>query len=318
MQLYQNQSTWRELNQTMPAEFRLDDNHLPTEEWYDWQGHRVHLDCYRNDKAKAKVILFHGVGTNGRQMQMVIGHFLAKQGFETIAIDMPTYGMTEVNPNKTVIYDDWIALGNAYLSVEQAKDNRPIFLYGLSAGGMVAYDVASLNGKSGGKVSGIIGMTFLDQNIPLVRNETTRNALIAHIGTPLMPISVKLGLGKFKMKMSLASKMWALCNDKTAQKIFMRDKTSAGNSVSLAFLNSYMYAKRPVNPQDFDVCPILLTQPEKDYWTPLAHSEPFLNQIKKQAVKTVILPNGGHYPVEHEALSVLHKEALAFIDGILG
>ncbi len=313
MQLYQQQRTWQQLQNTMPKEFHIPNTHLPSEEWFAWQGHHIHLDCYRNPNAKAKVILFHGVGTNGRQMQMVLGYFLATQGFETIAIDMPTYGMTVVNPNKTVIYDDWIDFGNHYVQHEQQKDNRPIFLYGLSAGGMVAYDVASKNGC----VHGIIGMTFLDQAIPLVRNETCRNVLISHIGTPLMPVAVKLGLGKFKMKMSWASKMWALCNDPKAQAIFMTDKTSAGNSASMAFLNSYMHAKRPVSPKDFAVCPILLTQPEQDLWTPLALSEPFLNQIQKVSVKTVMLPKGGHYPVEKEALSVLHQSALDFIQGIL-
>ena len=64
-------------------------------------------------------------------MQMVLGHFLATQGYETIVIDMPTYGMTQVNPNKTVTYDDWIQLGSDYIELEKRKDDRPIFLYGL-------------------------------------------------------------------------------------------------------------------------------------------------------------------------------------------
>lgn len=57
---------------------------------------RVHLDCFRNEKAPVKVILLHGVGTNGRQMSMILGGPLSKDGFETIAIDMPTYGVTKV------------------------------------------------------------------------------------------------------------------------------------------------------------------------------------------------------------------------------
>lgn len=59
----------------MPKEFHIPNTHLPSEEWFNWQGHRIHLDCYRNPNAKSKVILFHGVGTNGRQMQMVLGYF---------------------------------------------------------------------------------------------------------------------------------------------------------------------------------------------------------------------------------------------------
>lgn len=306
---YLQQTAWRQIQQAMPEQYRIPDNFLPQEEWLDWQGHRVHLDAYRNLQAPAKVILFHGVGTNGRQMQMVLGHFLATQGYETIAIDMPTYGMTQVNPDKTVTYDDWIQLGSDYIDIEKQKDDRPIFLYGLSAGGMETYDVAAKNGK----VAGIIGMTFLDQRNPLVRKTTVRNWIINRIGTPLMPLVIKLGLGKVKMPMSLVSKMSALSNSKAAMQVFMQDKTSAANWVSIAFLHSYMYHQLICEPEDFNRCPILLTQPEEDQWTPLSLSQPFLDRIKNVPVQTIVLPKGGHYPVEEAALSALHKSVVSFI-----
>lgn len=306
---YSQQTAWRQIQQTMPEQYRMREDFLPQEEWLDWQGHRVHLDCYRNPQAPAKVILFHGVGTNGRQMQMVLGHFLATQGYETIAIDMPTYGMTQVNPNKTVTYDDWIQLGSDYIDLEKRKDDRPIFLYGLSAGGMETYDVAAKNGK----VAGIIGMTFLDQRNPLVRKTTVRNWVIDRIGTPLMPLAIKLGLGGLKMSMSLVSKMSALSNSTATMQAFMQDSSSAANWVTLAFLHSYMYHQLICEPEMFDVCPILLTQPEEDAWTPLALSEPFLARIKQVPVQTVLLPEGGHYPVEERALLALHQQVLHFI-----
>lgn len=309
MNTYTQQSAWKQLRDIMPAEHRLPDDFLPQEEWWDWQGHRVHLDCYRNPQVPAKVILFHGVGTNGRQMQMVLGHVLAKHGYETIAIDMPTYGLTQVNPNKTVVYDDWIQLGSDYIDAEKRKDDRPIFLYGLSAGGMETYDVAAKNKK----VKGIIGMTFLDQRNPMVHSATVHDCVVDRIGTPLMPLAVKLGLGSLKIPMRLASKMSALCNSPDAMKIFYRDRTSAGNSASIAFLKSYMFHDLVCEPEQFDVCPILLTQPDADTWTPLALSEPFLKRIKRVPVQTVLLPNGGHYPVEAEALATLHQTVLDFI-----
>lgn len=43
-------------------------SYRPEEQWQNWKGNKVHLDTFRNQQAKAKVILFHGVGTNGRQM----------------------------------------------------------------------------------------------------------------------------------------------------------------------------------------------------------------------------------------------------------
>lgn len=259
MNTYAEQTIWRELQTRLPEAYRLSDDTAPAEEWWDWNGHRVHLDTYRNPQARAKVILFHGVGTNGRQMSLIIGAPLANIGYETIAIDMPTYGMTQVADGATVTYDDWIQLGSDYIDAELAKDDRPIFLYGLSAGGMETYDVACTNKK----VRGIIGMTFLDQTDKNVRNATCHDALTAHFGVPMMQLAVKLGLGNVKMKMSLASKMSALCNDPDAMKIFMRDKTSAGNSVTFAFLHSYMHHAPVIAPEDFDICPILLTQPRR-------------------------------------------------------
>lgn len=106
-----------------------------------------------------KIILFHGVGTNGRQMSMILGGTLAKNGYEVIAIDMPLYGVTEVNKNMLITYNDWVQLGSDYIDYELSKDNRPIILYGLSAGGMETYQIACKNKK----VKGIIGMTFLWQ-----------------------------------------------------------------------------------------------------------------------------------------------------------
>lgn len=305
---YANQQTWQDLQQCLPEKYRFTADFMPSEEWWDWQGHRIHLDTFRNANAPAKVILFHGVGTNGRQLSLILGGQLAKAGYEVIATDMPTYGMTKVKPNHTVIYDDWINAGDAYINHELAKDDRPIFLYGLSAGGMLTYDVAAQNRK----VKGIIGMTFLDQSDKNVRNGTCHDPIVANIGVPLMPLAVKLGLGKVKMKMSLASKMSALCNDKQAMKIFSQDKTSAGNSATFAFLHSYMH-HIPANPSEFDVCPVLLTQPMADKWTPLEMSLPFLNRIQKVPVQIVKLDNGGHYPVEPIALEQMNQAILGFL-----
>lgn len=307
---YSQQKSWQEIQRVLPKDYHFTKNFAPTEEWWNWHGHKIHLDCFRNPKAKVKVIMLHGVGTNGRQMSMILGGPLARAGYETIAIDMPTYGLTQTAKGKTVTYDDWIKLGNDYINHEIKKDSRPIFLYGLSAGGMETYDVACMNKK----VKGIIGMTFLDQQNPDVRNTTTRNWFMAHVAVPMLGILNKIGLGKIKIKMSIASKMWALCNNDIAMRAFMRDKTSAGNSCTVAFLDSYMNHKLLCAPENFNVCPILLTQPEKDRWTPLRLSKPFLSKIRHVDVKIVILPQGGHYPVEQTALIKMKKEIIAFIE----
>lgn len=307
---YLEQKEWKLIMNFLPKRLHFTKTYCPLEEHWDWKGNKVHLDTFRNPDAKAKVILFHGVGTNGRQMSTILGGPLAKDGYEVIAIDMPLYGMTEVNPKMNITYDDWVQLGSDYVDYELAKDSRPIFLYGLSAGGMETYHVACKNKK----VKGIIGMTFLDQREQSVRNETTNNAFWAHLGTPLAGLSVKMGLGRMKMKMSVCSKMSTLCNDEACLKVLLKDKTSAGNSVTMKFIHSYMEYVPETEPEDFEVCPVLLTQPEKDRWTPLHLSKPFLARITKVPVTIQILENGSHYPVEDSALTQLHQNILTFIN----
>lgn len=296
---YATQPVWKEMQSFLPSEFHIEAGHEPTEEWWDWKGHKVHLDTYRNPQARIKVILFHGVGTNGRQMSMVLGAPLAQRGYETIAIDMPEYGMTKVAKAALVRYDDWVQAGSDLIDAELARDDRPVVLYGLSAGGMLSYHVAALNKK----VKAIVGMTFLDQRVQQVRDETALNPFMSRLGGPLMRLSAGTPLKTMRLPMTLASKMSALVNDKAALKVWLSDKRSAGNAMTLAFLSSYLSYAPVVEPENFEVCPVLLTQPAQDRWTPLHLSEPFLQRIRKVPVSVVMLENAGHYPLEQPGLS---------------
>jgi len=60
--------------------------------------------------------------------------------------------------------------GSDLIDVELAKDNRPVVLYGLSAGGMLTYHVAAKNKK----VKAIVGMTFLDTSNQKVKDTVER------------------------------------------------------------------------------------------------------------------------------------------------
>jgi alpha-beta hydrolase superfamily lysophospholipase len=306
---YKTQSNWREIQSFLPAEFQLDPTHEPSEEWWQWRGHQVHLDCFRNTRAEVKVILFHGVGTNGRQMSTILGSPLFKRGFETIAIDMPEYGVTRVAPGAIVTYDDWVQAGSDLIDAELEKDERPIVLYGLSAGGMLAWHTAALNKK----VKGIVGMTFLDQREQQVRDETALNFLMSRIGVPFTHLAAKTPLAALRMPMRLASRMTALVNNKAALKACLKDKTSAGKWVTMKFLSSLTAYNPMIEPEAFNICPILLCQPENDTWTPLHLSEIFLKRVNRVPKKVVMLENAGHYPLEQPGLTQLNDAVEAFI-----
>ncbi|MEU5758431.1 alpha/beta fold hydrolase [Nocardia sp. NPDC047648] len=309
---YRDQPDWRALQAFLPERLRLDAAREPAEEFWEWGAHRIHLDTYRNPRATAKVILHHGVGTNGRQMTLILGSRLARRGFEVIAPDNLGYGMTAVAPGTIPTYDDWVALVVDLVAAERAHDDRPVVLYGLSAGGMLTYHVAAEAPK--GDVSGIAGMTFLDQRIRRVRDETAHDVLTARVGMPLISAVAGTAAGGLRVPMRLASKMRTLANDREAMRsVLLKDRTAAANWVSARFLDSYARYTPAVEYEDFQACPILLTQPAADRWTPLHLSEAVLSRITRVPVRTVLLDNAGHLPMEDPGLRQMEDAVVEFV-----
>lgn len=306
---YETQDAWRDIQKFLPSSTHFSRHYHPDELWWSWKGHRVHLDVFPRPEASHRIILLHGVGTNGRQMSLIAGGPLWRKGYETIAIDLPGYGVTRVNPDITVTYDHWVELVSDFINEERKRDPRPIVLYGLSAGGMLTYHVAARNSH----VAGIVGMTFLDQRMEKVRDDTARNLFMSRVGGLSARLAGDTFLGRMPVPMRMTSKMNALVNDPAALKVFLADRSSAGNWVSVRFLKSYLDYVPVVEPETFSTCPVLLTQPEKDAWTPLALSAPFLVRLKKVPVKTVSLQNAGHYPLEQPGLEQMVDAIAAFV-----
>lgn len=313
---YNDQQAWRDLQEHLPARLRLTPETAPREEVWEWRGNRVHLDRFPDPAAPAKVVLLHGVGTNGRQMSLILGAPLARRGFETVAVDNLGYGLTEVVAGTTPSYDDWVDLIVDFLAHERSRDDRPIVLYGLSAGGMLTYHVAAKAPK--GTLRGIVGMTFLDQRVQQVRDETAHDKLTSRAGAPLMQLLARTPIARMQYPMTLASKMSALVNDPAALKIMTADRTSGGNWVSVRFLATYMNHVPAVEPAQFDACPVLLTQPAEDRWSPLHLSQPVLSQITRVPVETVMLDNAGHYPIEDPGLQQMEDAIAAFVTRVSG
>lgn len=101
---YESQEAWKKIQQFLPSRPHFIPEHAPVEEWWQSHGHTIHLDRWRNPDAKARVILRHGVGSNGRQMSMILGVPLHAAGFELVAIDTPGYGCSTANG--VYSYDD--------------------------------------------------------------------------------------------------------------------------------------------------------------------------------------------------------------------
>jgi pimeloyl-ACP methyl ester carboxylesterase len=78
------------------------------------------------------------------------------------------------------------------------------------------------------------------------------------------------------------------------------------------FLSTYSSYKPAVEPEDFDVFPILLTQRDQDEWTPLHLSELFLRRIRKVSVTSVKLGKAGHHPLEDPGLQQMADAIIKF------
>lgn len=310
---YQHDDTWQKLQAYLPKKYQMTADETPQEALWQWQTDQIHVERYINPDASAKVILLHGVGTNSRQLSLIVGRPLAQAGFETVGLDLPPYGMSQHQGQKAILYDDWVNIVIDFIRYEQQRDNRPIILYGLSAGGMLAYHVAAKYPH----VAGIVGMTFLDQRIQTVRDQTSKNLFMSRIGSPSALLASKTPLGNIKLPMKWVSKMDALVNDPEALELMLKDPRSAGNHATLKFLASYLYYQPAVEPEDFKACPILLAQPENDHWTPLELSKLTLDKIQHDPVQLVILHGAGHYPIEEQGLDALNKSMVQFINSIV-
>lgn len=135
--------------------------------------------------------------------------------------------------------------GADFVDAEMARDPRPTFLYGLSAGGMLCYHVACAARE---RLSGIVGMTFQDLRNRDVAIGATLTPLLGRLSLPTLPLGRLPGLQRAKLPMRLVGRMHTLVNDRAAITAMLRDRSSAGNWVSLGFLSSFMSPTFEVEP----------------------------------------------------------------------
>ena len=297
----------------LPASIGLNSEVSPTESYFTWRSSKIHVERFENPASKVKVILHHGVGTNGRLLSLCTGAALARQGLEVVAVDMPLYGMTENNEG-LITYDDWIDVSLKFIDSESKADDRPIVLYGLSAGGMLAYHVAVLEPR----VRGIVGMCFLDLSDLRVKSIISRfpfASIVERLGDWSFKLLAKTPFRSIRIPMKWVSKMTALSNNPEAQALLLNDKLSGGASIPIAFIGSAFSYTPGVEPEEFQQCPVLLTQPGEDRWTPLSASSDFFERLNCPK-ELEILQGAGHYPMEATGLDQMRDAIVRFCQNI--
>jgi alpha-beta hydrolase superfamily lysophospholipase len=300
--VYQNETLWKELQALLPEKNRLSGEIIPVEKFKTINSINVHLDEY-DQNSKTSIIVFHGVGGNGR----IVSFFavpLFQAGFNVICPDLPGYGFTRYD--KKIRYSDWIDVGVNLVESELCK-SRNVFLIGLSAGGMLAYNVSCRNSE----ISGLIFTNILDSRAEEVRIYSAKSKFQAKYGIRFLNFLPEF-LRSFKIPIKMVTNMSGLVNNKNVLKVLLKDKRGPGSSVDINFLLSMMNANPEVEPENFNNIPVLMVHPGNDLWTPVKVSDLFFNRIASEK-KRVILDDAGHFPIEEPGLTQMESAIKAFI-----
>jgi alpha-beta hydrolase superfamily lysophospholipase len=304
MLTYEDDTTWRQMQSYLPENNRLTEDNLPTESFIEVEKFQIHIDHYKQHHPKARIVLFHGVGGNGRLLSFIAVP-LHRAGYEIICPDLPLYGYTRFSGKVT--YGDWVTVGSEIVG-RFSEGGEPVFVFGLSAGGMLAYQVACRCED----VKGIIATCILDQRIRAVTRATAVNPAMGVIGLFIANLLHK-PFGGIKLPMKMVANMADISNNPDVTKLLMRDKKSSGASVTLAFLHGMLNPGIEIEPEQFSRAPFLLVHPAEDHWTDVSLSRLFFDRLASEK-KIVMLPGAGHFPLEPQGLAKMEKECVAFFE----
>ncbi len=302
---YHDAPVWRQVQAFLPETNRLTEETLPEEYYLPIGGVKLHIDHYKTESPKATVIMLHGVGGNGRLLSFMAIR-LARSGYEVICPDMPLYGFTEYS--QAITYDTWVECGCKLVDYYQSVKGGGIFLFGLSAGGMLAYQVAC--GRE--DVNGVIATCILDQRNPEVTKKTAVHPAVAAIAAPVLEAARRI-FGGVKIPMRLVGNMKAISNNRSLAELLMKDKRSSGASVSVAFLYSMLHPVIKTEPEQFTACPFLLAHPGDDRWTDIELSRLFYDRLACEK-DVCFLEDAGHFPIEEKGLNQLEACCLSFLE----
>ena len=302
--MFSNNVFWQQVQAYLPEENRLTKANMPTEKTVSYHDIEIRYDEYiPKDTSNNTIIIFHGVGGNGRLLSFLAVP-LSKAGFNVICPDLPGYGYTKID--KLFDYSTWIEVGK-FIVNREIQAGRNAYVFGLSAGGMLAYNV-TCKVKN---VKGLIITNILDNRLQIVRDYSAKNKLQSRIGIKILDI-LPTFLKRIKIPVKMVANMKKIVNNSELLTILLKDKVGAGSSISIYFLLSMMNSIPLIEPEEFNLCPVLLVHPEVDKWTPIEISRLFFDRIQSQK-EIKILNNAGHFPIETPGLQQLENSSIAFL-----
>lgn len=308
---YETHPTWRAYQAHFPEALRCTPTTTPREEYWAWRGLDVHLDRTTPrgvPAAPLKILVLHGAGAYGRVMAPAAA-VAQRYGYETVAPDLPGYGLTRV-PRGEMTYDLWIECVVDLIEAEHARDGKPIVLFGVSLGGLLAYQAAARSRR----VRGLIATTLADPRETLVRKGFARHPLLGTAGLWLLD-KLRFFTDGLPLPMAMMSRMNHISNNPALSSIVMRDRLGGGSWVPARFLRTLMTTPPAIEPEQFTGCPVLLAHPGVDRMTDIALSRRFFDRLAAPK-RMVVLEGASHMPTEHPGIDQLEAAVLAFVQGL--
>jgi alpha-beta hydrolase superfamily lysophospholipase len=308
---YDSHPMWQDYQPYFPAGMRCTAETRPREEYWRWRGLDVHLDRSAPvASSPIKVIVLHGVGAYGRVMAPA-AVLAQRYGYETVAPDLPGYGLTAI-ARRDLTYPLWIDCVSDLIDAEIARDGKPVVLFGVSLGGLLAYQAAARNRR----VRGLVATTLADLRERDVRRGFAR---VAWLGTAGLWLLERLApvLDGLPLAMAWVSRMNRISNRRELSRLVARDPLGGGNWVPARFLRTMVTARPDIEPEQFDLCPVLLAHPGVDHMTDIACSRRFFDRLA--APKTmVVLDGASHMPTEHPGVDQLERAVVDFLARVAG
>lgn len=301
-------SNWKKYQLFFPESMRSTAESTPSEEWWSWRGLSVHLDRLAVPSSPIKVIVLHGAGAYGRVMAPA-AVIARRHGYETVSPDLPGYGLSEV-PRSALEYGLWVDCIADLIEAEIARDGRPVVLFGVSLGGLLAYQAAARSRR----VIGLVATTLADPRETAVRQGFARTPLLGSAGLWLLEKLAFLTDG-LPLPMRYMSKMDRISNRRELAALCERDPLGGGNWVPARFLRTLMSTAPDIEPEDFDVCPVLLVHPGVDRMTEISLSRRFFDRIAAPK-RMVVLEGASHMPTEHPGVDQMEAAVVEFVNGL--
>jgi alpha-beta hydrolase superfamily lysophospholipase len=103
-----------------------------------------------------------------------------------------------------------------------------------------------------------------------------------------------------------------ISNDPELSALAASDRLGGGSWVPARFLRTLMTAVPVLEPEAFDICPVLLAHPGVDRMTDIAASRRFFERLAGDK-RMVVLEGASHMPTEHPGVDQLEDGVLRFL-----